>query len=251
MNVTLALHLLLNYPVMSKVEVCLSPELIHLFDLKGKIVVVTDILRATSCITAGIASGIAHIKPVATLKECEALKKEGYFTAAERNGAKVEGFDIGNSPYSYMEDRFNGKKIATTTTNGTVAITKSTKAEEVIIGAFLNLSAVANYLIKKGKEVIIHCAGWKGNYSLEDTLFAGALIEKLQLNFELNDDASASALTNYLAVKNDLLGVILSSSHAKRLEEHNIRKDIELCATLDKFDVIPILERGVLVSSQG
>jgi len=232
---------------MPKVEVCLSPQLIHLFDLDGKIVVVTDILRATSCMITGIASGVAHIKPVATLEECEALKQEGYFTAAERNGAKVEGFDIGNSPYSYMEDRFKGKKIATTTTNGTVAITKSIDADEVIIGAFLNLSAVADCLIKESKDVIIHCAGWKGNYSLEDTLFAGALIEKIQSDFELGDDASASALTNYQAVKNDLLGAILSSSHAKRLKKHNIRKDIELCATLDKFDVIPILERGVLV----
>ncbi len=231
---------------MPNVEVCLSPELIHLFDLKGKIVVVTDILRATSCMTTGIASGVAHIKPVATLQECEALKQKGYFTAAERNGAKVNGFDIGNSPFSYMEDRFKGKKIATTTTNGTVAITKSTEADEVVIGAFLNLSTIANYLIEEGKDAIIHCAGWKGNYSLEDTLFAGALIEKIQLDFELGDDASASALTNYQAVKNDLLGTILSSSHAKRLEKH-IRKDIELCATLDKYDVIPILKEGILV----
>ncbi len=231
---------------MPNVEVCLSPELIHLFDLKGKIVVVTDILRATSCMTTGIASGVAHIKPVATLQECEALKQEGYFTAAERNGAKVNGFDIGNSPFSYMEDRFKGKKIATTTTNGTVAITKSTEADEVVIGAFLNLSTIANYLIEEGKDAIIHCAGWKGNYSLEDTLFAGALIEKIQLRFELGDDASASALTNYQAVKNNLLGTILSSSHAKRLEKY-IRKDIELCATLDKYDVIPILKEGILV----
>ena len=232
---------------MPKVEVCLSPELIHLFELKGKIVVVTDILRATSCMTTGIASGVAEIKPVATLDECRALKREGFFTAAERNGDKVDGFDIGNSPYSYMEERFKEKKIATTTTNGTIAITKSVEAKEVIIGSFLNLSTVANYLIKEGRDVVIHCAGWKGNYSLEDTLFAGALIAKLQSCFELADDASFSALSNYLSVKNDLLGTILSSSHAKRLEKHNIRKDIELCCTIDKYDVLPILRSGVLV----
>ncbi len=232
---------------MPKIEVCLSPQLIHLFDLKGKIVVVTDILRATSCMTSGMASGVAMIKPVATLEECEALKKDGYFTAAERNGQKVEGFDIGNSPYSYMEERFAGKKIATTTTNGTLAITKSVAANEVIIGSFLNLTTVATYLIKEGKDVIIHCAGWKGNYSLEDTLFAGALIEKIQTSFELGDDASFSAAAGYRSAKNNLLVTILGSSHAKRLEKHSIRKDIELCCTIDKFNVLPFLKNGVLI----
>ncbi len=234
---------------MSKIEVCLSPELIHLFNLKGKIVVVTDILRATSCITAGIANGVAKIKPVATLEECRNLKNKGYFTAAERNGGKVEGFDIGNSPYSYMEDKFKGNNIATTTTNGTLAITKSTDADEIVIGSFLNLSTVADYLTNTGKDVVIHCAGWKGNYSLEDTLFAGALIEKLQPTFKLADDASFSALISYKAAKNNLLEVILGSAHAKRLEKYNIRKDIELCCTIDKYDVLPILKNGVLVKS--
>jgi len=232
---------------MPKTEVCLSPQLIHLFDLKGKVVVVTDILRATSCMTTGIASGVAKIKPVATLDECRALKEDGYFTAAERNGEKVEGFDIGNSPYSYMEERFKGKNIATTTTNGTLAITKSTEADEIIIGSFLNLSAVANYLLKEGKGIIIHCAGWKGNYSLEDTLFAGALIEKIESDFNLNDDASFSALTSYKEAKNNLLETILGSSHAKRLEKYNIRKDIELCSTIDKYDAIPYLKDDVLI----
>lgn len=232
---------------MPKVEVCLSPELIHLFELKGKIVVVTDILRATSCITAGIASGVAQIKPVATLEECKELKKEGYFTAAERNGQKVDGFDIGNSPYSYMDKMFKGEKIATTTTNGTLAITKSTDADEIIIGSFLNLSAVAKYCLLNEKDVVIHCSGWKGNFSLEDTLFAGALFEKLQSTFNCGDDATFAALTSYKAVKDNLLATILDSSHAKRLEKYNIRRDIELCSTIDKYKVIPILKNGVLV----
>lgn len=232
---------------MPKVEVCLSPQLIHLFDLEGKIVVVTDILRATSCMTTGIASGVAQIKPVATLEECSALKKDGFFTAAERNGNKVDGFDIGNSPYSYMEERFKGKKIATTTTNGTLAITKSTDADEVIIGSFLNLSRVAKYLIDTNKDVVVHCAGWKGNYSLEDTLFAGALFEKLQKEFESADDATFSAFTIFQSAENRLLETILGSSHAKRLEKHNIRKDIELCCTIDKYDVLPVLKNGALI----
>jgi 2-phosphosulfolactate phosphatase len=232
---------------MPKVEVCLTPELIHLFNLKGKIVVVTDILRATSCMTTGLASGVSQIKPVATLDECRALKKEGYFTAAERNGEKVEGFDIGNSPFSYMEERFKGKKIATTTTNGTLAITKSTAADEIIIGSFLNLSAVMEYIIRTGKDVVIHCAGWKGNFSLEDTLFAGALAGQLQPAYECTDDASLNSITSYRSAKDNLLQTILGSSHAKRLEKNNIKKDIGLCCTIDKYNVLPILKNGVLV----
>ena len=179
----------------------------------------------------------------------KAKKKEGYFTAAERDGEKVEGFDIGNSPFSYMEKRFKGKKMATTTTNGTLAITKSTEADEVLVASFLNLSSVANYLKKQGKDVVIHCAGWKGNFSLEDTLFAGALYELLLTDFGSDNDAAHSALSIYQASKNNLLKTVLESSHAKRLEKHNIREDIEFCVKQDVYDVIPILRDGVLVKS--
>ena len=232
---------------MPKVEVCLSPQLIHLFDLKGKIAVVVDILRATTCMTTGIAHGVAEIKPVATLEECRKLKGMGYFTAAESDGQKVDGFDIGNSPFSYMEDKFKGNKVATTTTNDTLAITKSTDADEVIVGSFLNLSTVAGYLKSQGKDVVIHCAGWKGNYSLEDTLFAGVLYELLQQDFESDSDAAHSALTIYKAAKGKLLETVLESSHAKRLEKHNIIKDIEFCVKQDVYDVIPVLKNGSLV----
>jgi len=235
---------------MQNLEVCLSPELIHLFDLKGKIVVVVDILRATTCMTTGIAHGIDQIKPVATLEECSALKNEGFFTAAERNGEKVEGFDIGNSPYSYMEEQFKGKKIATTTTNGTIAITKSTEADEVVIGSFLNLTTVSNYIINQNKDVIIHCAGWKGNYSLEDTLFAGALFEAVQSKFNCGNDSAHTALTIYKAAKNNLLTTVLESSHAKRLEKHNIQKDIEFCVKIDEYNVLPVLKNSVLVNKR-
>ena len=197
--------------------------------------------------TTGIAHGVAEIKPVATLEECSALKEKGYYTAAECEGQKVDGFDIGNSPFSYMEDRFKGEKIATTTTNGTLAITKSLEADEVVVGSFLNLTSVAKHLKSQNKGVVIHCAGWKGNYSLEDTLFAGALYEALQPEFESDSDATHSAHTLYQAAKNKLLETVLESSHAKRLEKHNIRQDIVFCVKQDVYDVLPILKDGSLV----
>lgn len=131
---------------MNNIDVCLSPELLHQYELRGKIAVVVDILRATSCMVSGLAAGVAAIKPLAELEVCRGLKQEGYFIAGERNGSKVEGFDIGNSPFEYMEPHLKGRKVAVTTTNGTLAISRSAEADQIIIGAFLNLGAVASYI---------------------------------------------------------------------------------------------------------
>ena len=187
------------------IDVCFSPDLIDTYDLEGKIVVIVDILRATSCMVSGFANGVKGIIPVATLEECKEYQNIGLICAAERGGKQVDGFELDNSPFSYMKNNLEGKTICATTTNGTLAISKSTKAEKVIIGAFLNLSAVATYLSSQPNDVIIHCAGWKGKVNMEDSLFAGALIEKLQQGHTLNCDAPHMALKYYQSVKNELL----------------------------------------------
>ena len=232
---------------MKQIDVCLSPELIHLYDLSGKIVVVVDILRATSCMTTGIASGVASIRPVATLEECSDLKQEGYFTAAERGGQKVATFDISNSPFSYMEARFKGEKIAVTTTNGTLSITKSKSADQVIIGSFLNLSAVARHLEEEDKDVIILCAGWQGRVNLEDTLFAGALVEKIAPAYKIECDAALASEVLYKQAKSDLESFLSVSSHVQRLKSFHIQKDISFCLTIDEYDVIPVLKDDELI----
>jgi 2-phosphosulfolactate phosphatase len=129
---------------MKNISVCLSPELIHLFNLEDKTVVVVDILRATSTMTTAFAFGIDKVKPMDDLEKCRNLKDHGYVIAAERGGQMVEGFDYGNSPFSYMNPELKGKKIAFTTTNGTLAIHKSMEASHILIGSFLNLKAVVN-----------------------------------------------------------------------------------------------------------
>ncbi len=230
-----------------KVEVCMTPELIHLHELEGKIVVVVDILRATSCMTTAIASGIEGIIPVASLEECRSYKDNGFVCAAERGGQQVKGFQLDNSPFSYMDDKLKGKTIAVTTTNGTLAISKSVEADEVLIGSFLNLSAVSNYLKSQSKDVIIHCAGWKGQVNTEDTLYSGALIATLLSDYDADGDAAQMALQFFESSKSDLLAVVQASAHAKRLEKFNIIEDIKFCLEIDKFDVIPVLENGVLI----
>ena len=231
------------------VEVCLSPELIHQVDLDGSVAVIVDILRATSCITAGIGSGIDHIIPFRDLDECRSMRTRGYLIAGERNGSKVEDFDIGNSPFSYIENAELSKPVAVTTTNGTEAIAVSDKASEIIIGSFLNITAIKNYLQSSDRSVVIVCAGWKGRVNLEDTLFAGALIDRLQDTHTAREDAALVALNTYLNNKEDLFDSLKDSSHVNRLKRLNIIRDIKYCLEEDQYDVVPTVRDGKIVAT--
>ena len=229
-------------------EICLTPDAVSFIDLTGKIAVVVDIFRATSCIVAGLANGVTHIIPVADLSDALHYKSEGYTTAGERNGAKVKGFDIGNSPFEHMEQK--DKKVVMTTTNGTQAIesVKNT-AHQVVIASFLNLKAVTNYLKAQNKDVVIVCAGWKGRFNAEDSLFAGALALKLKSDFWWEGDETLFASHSYTSVKNNLSKMLKHSSHYKRLEERAVEEDMEFCLEIDKFDNVPILKDNFLVNS--
>ena len=224
---------------MKTVEVCLTPDLIQHFSLKGKIVVVVDIFRATSCIVTGLAYGVNAIYPVETVEECKAFKKKGMVIAGERGGEKVKGFDVGNSPYEYMNDEFQGKDIAVTTTNGTQAILKSIGADQILIGAFLNLRAMADQILDMEKNVVIHCAGWKGMVNIEDTLFAGALINEIKSTHHALGDSAFIAENLYQLHHIDLLQAAHNSSHAKRLAAFGIEKDLDFCMEMSLYSIIP------------
>ncbi len=232
---------------MKNIDVCLTPDLLHQYELENKIVVVVDILRATSCMVSGLANGVKEIVPVATLEECKALQEAGYLAAAERNGSKADGFDMGNSPFEYMDDKVKGGKVAVTTTNGTLAISKSLKAKEILIGAFLNLDALAKYLKNKEEDIIVLCAGWKGKFNLEDTLFAGALCHQLKSDFAFACDAPLAAEAMYITARKDMMKYMEDSSHAKRLAKLNVKKDIAYCVQESIYDVIPYLLGKALV----
>jgi 2-phosphosulfolactate phosphatase len=225
---------------MKKIDVCLSPELMHLYKTDDRTVVVVDILRATSCMTTAFAHGIQNITPFALLEDCRAMKTQGYFTSGERDGKKVEGFDLGNSPFEYMDEKLKGAKIAFTTTNGTQAIAKSIGAKEIVIGSFLNLTALATHIRQGSDDVLVVCAGWKGRFNLEDTLFAGALIESLNDHIELECDAPQASLHIYRQAKSNMFEFLREASHVKRLANLNIFEDIKFCLTIDKYNVVPI-----------
>ena len=223
------------------IDVCLSPDLMHLYSVEDSSVVVVDILRATSCMTTAFAHEIRTIRTFAHLQECLALKNQGYMTAGERDGKKVDGFDLGNSPFEYMSPLLKGKSIAFTTTNGTQAIAKASTARDIVIGSFLNLSAVVKYLRNTPNNVLIVCSGWKGKVNLEDTVYAGALVENLKNEFDYACDAPMIAQRLYEQARHDMKEFLKDSSHIKRLQKLHIEKDIAFCLTEDKYDVVPVI----------
>jgi len=231
---------------MNKIEVCLTPELIHQYELPGKIVVAVDIFRATSCMVTGMAYGVKSIHPVATVEECKELGNKGMITAGERGGQKVDGFRIGNSPFEYMQDEFRNQSIAVSTTNGTKTILASTSADQVLIGAFLNIGALTDYLEQTRKDVVVHCAGWKGTVNMEDTLFAGALIEALANTHKTSGDSALIAHQLYESNKHDLLGIAKKSSHAIRLAGFGVDRDIAFCLSESLYSIVPEFQDGCL-----
>lgn len=194
----------------------------------------------------GFAHGISEILPVATLEESATYGLMGYITAAERNGLKIEGFDLDNSPFSYMDPALKGKKICITTTNGTKAIILSATAKKVVIGSFLNLKSVCDYLYIRGLDTVLLCAGWKGQVNAEDTLFAGAVVEILKESFSVGNDSALIARNLYNLHKENMGEFLKESSHFQRLNRLNIFKDIDFCLQQSIYDCLPRLENMVL-----
>jgi 2-phosphosulfolactate phosphatase len=234
------------------IEVCFSPFLFELHKEEYDIVVVIDVLRATSAICAAFENGVEAIIPVSTIEEAQEYQKKGYLVGAERQGKIVEGFDFGNSPFSYMTEEVKGKEVVLTTTNGTRAIDLAKDAEIVVIGSLLNLDALCEWLEAQDKHVLCLCSGWQNKFNLEDTICAGAISEYL-LNtgkFKSDEDSSIAAKYLYLSAKDNYLGYLKSSSHRRRLKNLNLNEDIKYCLTPNLTRVIPVLKNGKLVNVQ-
>ena len=232
------------------INVFLSPLLLQVEDIENKIFVVADIFRASSSIITAINYGVQKIIPLKTVEEGLTYAQRGYVTAGERNGTKIPQFSIGNSPYSFMSASLNGKTVAMTTTNGTGALLKVSSAKQVLIGSFLNLSSLVSYLTSQqlSKEICILCAGSKGDFNLEDTLFAGALVSKLTSKRELqlqNDAAQAAALL-YQQEKHNLVEVLKHCSRFEKVEHEERKKDLTYSLQEDIHPVIPVFRNGFI-----
>ena len=230
---------------------CLSPALLNLYNVSNSIVVIIDVFRATSTIATVLYNGAKCIIPVDSVAECIRIGKqiEG-ITAGERDGKVAEGLSYGNSPFEYPREFVSGKTLVLTTTNGTrllhMAINKG--AKKIITGSFGNLSAVCDYLVEQNRPVILGCAAWKDKINMEDTLFAGAVINRIKDNFEVNCDASQIAETMYTDANGDLYEFIKSknASHYHRLSSFGLEKDIKYCLTEDVANVLCVYDGGKL-----
>ncbi len=233
-----------------KLEVCLSPALLHLFDTKGKVVVIIDVFRATSTIAAALHNGAKSVYPVASVEECISIGQsiENSITAGERDGKVAPGLEYGNSPAEYPRSFIEGKTLVLTTTNGTRLLHMVEEADTIITGSFLNLSAVCAFLIAQGKDVLLGCAAWKDRFNLEDTLFAGAVVNRIQAHFQSNCDSVRAASYLYQqCLGDDYISFLRDSSHYRRLSAFGLEKDMEYCATADLHPVVPILKGNELL----
>ena len=226
------------------VGVCISPALIDQFEIESAIVVVIDVLRATTTMCVAFDTGVRSMIPVLTTDEGLAYKAKGYLCAGERDGEQVEGFDFGNSPFSFMDPNLKGKDIVITTTNGTKAIQAAVKlnAKEIVIGSFPNYTALCEYLVRKNENIVLVCSGWKDKPNLEDTIFAGAVVRRLRPHFRLYEDTALIAETLFKAANLRKRYFLRSSSHFNRLfHKLQIQKDVKYALRRDTHPVIPKL----------
>jgi 2-phosphosulfolactate phosphatase len=230
---------------------CFSPALLHLYDLTNTVVVIIDVFRATSTIAAALHNGAKCIIPVDEVaKAIEISKRIDGIAAGERDGKLAEGLQHGNSPLEYSKDFIQDKTLVLTTTNGTklLQMALDNNATTIITGSFPNLSAVCNFLIEQNKNVVLGCAGWKDRFNLEDTLFAGAVINTIKENFTIHCDSSLTAELLYNQHKNNLINFAPQLTHYHRLvERFGLIEDIKFCLTPDGANVLPLYEDGKLV----
>ncbi len=229
----------------------LSPALLNLYDITSSVVVIIDVLRATSTIATALSNGAKEIIPVESVNDCIRIGKQmNAITAGERDGKVAEGLQYGNSPFEYPESFIDKKTLVLTTTNGTklLHMALSNGAHEIITGSFANLDAVCLYLIKKNKPVLLACAAWKDRINIEDTLFAGAVINQIKQHFTINCDASQMAEGLFLEAREDLYEFMKQkeASHYKRLTSFGLEKDIRHCLTSNTANVLPLYKEGKL-----
>jgi 2-phosphosulfolactate phosphatase len=247
-------------PTIRSLDVYLLPALVDPAALSGKAVTVIDVLRATTTIIQGLAAGATQVIPCLEVDEAHrAAAKIGKNTVlgGERGGKQIPGFTLGNSPAEYTPEQVAAKSIVFTTTNGTRAMLHCRGARRVLIGAFVNFSALCRELGDE-EEIVLLCAGTDGHVTREDALLAGAVVDELcsprihrssghkGAGYRLNDQAEIAADAWRSAVRyltDRPLGMMLRASRGGRnLIEIGQESDIDLAAQIDKFDIVPELD---------
>lgn len=238
-----------------QLEVSLSPALYPFRTVKEHhVTVAIDVLRATTAVCAAFQAGCREVVPLDTLEALEPYRSQGYAIAAERGGKKLPGSDYGNSPTEYMSKDMHGVRLAYSTTNGTVSILRGADAELTLVGAFANFGALCERLRQEGLDVVFLCSGWQNDFCLEDTLVAGAIIERLAAASKadgevcLHGDAAHMAFDLWRLAQADPYDYCRKASHVHRLQGFGpqAQADIEFAFKPDTCRVVPMLKKGVL-----
>jgi 2-phosphosulfolactate phosphatase len=232
---------------MHTIEVSFSPVLYeYKLTRNNFITVITDILRASTSICAALEHGVSSVIPVSGLEIAREYKKKGFLVACERDGKILDFADMGNSPSDFLKDNYKGKDIVFSTTNGTQSVKKAGDSDMIVLGSFVNLGSLSDWLIRKEKNIVIFCAAWKNLFNLEDSVFAGALAEKLLESGKFNTecDSVKAALDLWQLAKDDLFSYLSKSSHRIRLKQLVSDSDFKYTVTIDSTRVVPVLKEG-------
>jgi 2-phosphosulfolactate phosphatase len=219
--------------------------------LLNRAVVVIDVLRATSVMIHALSHGVLEIIPVSTVEEVFQMRKifqrDAFLLGGEKESKKIPGFDLGNSPREYVAEKVKGKKLILTTTNGTKAFHLVSSGKEILIGSFFNMGAIAQRCLKLNRDLLIFPSGDEGNFSLEDTICGGMLIDliskKGQGSISLTD-ASYSAQILYKRFETNLLEAFHLSRHGKELIDRGFGEDLAYCAQIDITSLVPHFREG-------
>ena len=233
-----------------KIDVHFEPAA-PLPDLTGSTVVVIDVLRSTSSMVEALVNGARGVYPVASTEEAiklaSSLGRDDTILCGEARGLMIDGFDLGNSPLEFSSENVTGKRLVMSTTNGTRAFFLVGDAVTVLACSFMNLSAVGVAAMESDSIVVV-CAGMGGLFSLDDAVCAGALVQRIraaaEVDVELNDAAMGAvemALT--FRVNADFLA---STSNGQHLVDIGLREDLEICAEIDRYSVVPEMDDRVI-----
>jgi len=240
-----------------RVDVTLMPSEVDRATLDGRQIVVIDVLRSCTSIAVALANGAAKIIPVATVEEAtklaQTLDPKSRLLSGERDGNKVSGFDLGNSPRDYTRERVEGKTIVFASSNASPLMAGLLGGREQRLLSYVNLSAVTDEVMKAGQDLTIVCAGRAGRFSLEDAACAGALVARLSnmvIGLELND---AAELTREYDRSHgqDVEGMLRRSEHGRYLIELGFEEDLPVCAKIDSVPVVPHLKEKRIAAPSG
>jgi len=242
---------------LKKLDVFYSLHSFQEDELRDKTVVIIDVLRASSTIVTAFMNGAKAIIPVGDMGEASKIAQnvdsDNYLLCGEKDGEKIEGYDLGNSPLEYTRDIVEGKNLIFNTTNGTKAIKKSLGSSQTYIASFLNVGSIVKELKDQKNDVVLVCAGWKGRLAFEDMLLAGNIIYSLSDGNLSNDsrDGAKVAFGLYDKFGDDISTVIHQSNHAMRLKDIIGSSDIDYCCQVDITDMLPRLKEGMITLTDG